>query len=190
MVTDGGGFTLVWTFTFTKYDIQTGANDITPRPSWKLNKFMHYLDIQDVIVPVSNKPPTSEDQLGALKFKYWKLIGGNAFIVKSNFFNWISCNETTGSIVEEGVSGSIKCNVIKYLSTELPQCSTVTPTSLNWFENKGSICGMYLMRYNLAYMMFEVNSLSCWPIWDACGEGSKARLLKDIRSPRANVYIR
>ena len=55
--TDGGGWTLVYSYTFTAYSsFWTGRNAITPRPSWSAS---------DANVRVSKTVPLSERQYAA-----------------------------------------------------------------------------------------------------------------------------
>ncbi|CAH1788245.1 unnamed protein product [Owenia fusiformis] len=186
MVTYGGGFTLVWTFTFTNYSyFSTCQNAVTPRPNWNLTKFMSPREISNIKVPVSRTPPESEEQLGALDFKYWKLIGHKCFIVKSNIINWILCKYYRGSFVEEGEDGRISCRVIKVVSTDHLQCKDVRPGEVRWHH-----CGLDLQVDGYDYLQFDVNSELCIPTWDPCGQGQETRYVKDVDFPHGNVYIR
>ncbi|CAH1782011.1 unnamed protein product, partial [Owenia fusiformis] len=186
MVTDGGGFTLVWTFTLTDYNnFASKGNDVTPRPNWDINIFMSPIYTPFVKVPVSTTPPESEDDLGALNFKYWKQIGNADFVVKSNLANWIACTGK-GSILEEDKEGPITCKVVKFISTEHPECKDDTPTYVNW----SPICGLILQRDGKDYINFDIASSACIPKFDPCAEGSGKRYVKNVDIPRGNVYIR
>ncbi|KXJ13266.1 Fibrinogen-like protein A [Exaiptasia diaphana] len=67
MVTDGGGWTLVYSYTFTNYgNFKATSNAVTPQPNWPSKGN----------VPVSTTPPLSETDYAALEFELWKNIGG------------------------------------------------------------------------------------------------------------------
>ena len=73
MDTDGGGWTLVWSYTFTAYlSFQAGTNAITPRPNWTT---------QEADVPVSTQVPLTDEDYGSLDFQQWKAIG-EEFLMK------------------------------------------------------------------------------------------------------------
>ena len=60
MDTDGGGWTLVWSYTFTDYEnVANKSNALTPRPDWPANS--------DVAVLVSTTPPSHETDYNAVK---------------------------------------------------------------------------------------------------------------------------
>ena len=110
--TDGGGWTLVWSYTFTTYSsFNTGANEVTPRSS--------------ATTRVSTTAPLSETHYEAMNFDLWRTIG-NQTLIKSNINNWIACKEGTGSIVREKAR-SVSCKLVKQVSQ---QCAGVEPTSL------------------------------------------------------------
>ncbi|CAH1785439.1 unnamed protein product [Owenia fusiformis] len=141
-----------------------------------------------VKVPVSTSPPDSEEQLGALGFNYWKLMGDNECMVKSNIINWISCSQAGGSIMEEDKDGPIRCKVIKVISTDFPECKDVTPTEVHWHE----WCGPDLQIDGTDYLQFDANSVGCNPTctWDPCGQGQETRYVKGVDFPHGNVYVR
>ncbi|KAJ7355095.1 hypothetical protein OS493_027884 [Desmophyllum pertusum] len=61
METDGGGWTLVWSYTFTNYNNFTdNSNAITPRPNWRVKPV--------VDVPISTTPPLNETDYNAMDF--------------------------------------------------------------------------------------------------------------------------
>jgi len=104
--TDGGGWTLVWSYTFTAYStFHTRPNAVTPRPTWTPNKGN---------TRVSTTAPLSETHYEAMNFDLWRTIG-NQTLIKSNINNWIVCREDTGSIVREK-AGSMKCKLVKQVS--------------------------------------------------------------------------
>ena len=74
METHGGGWTLVYSYTFTNYSsFNSGSNAVTPRPNWPAS----YAN-----VPISTTPPLSESSRGAVDWNLWKYIG-KEFMVKS-----------------------------------------------------------------------------------------------------------
>ncbi|CAH1798878.1 unnamed protein product, partial [Owenia fusiformis] len=187
MTTEEGGWMLVWRFTFTNYDDFAALNNsITPRPSWNLDAFMSEEGIADVKVPVSKTPPRSEEQLGALEFKYWKQIG-KSFIIKSNIINWIMCEEDEGGITTEFKDGEIKCKVIKVINTDATNCTTVAPNSAWW-----SICGLNLRtgRRNSNYIKFDIRDTICSAQWDPCGKGPRNGHVRNVPFPHGSIFIR
>ena len=79
--TDGGGWTLVWSYTFTAYSsFMNEANAVTPRPSWTSS---------EAYIPVSTTVPLSETDYEATNFSLWSTIG-KEFLIKSNINNWIA----------------------------------------------------------------------------------------------------
>ncbi|CAH3189247.1 unnamed protein product [Porites evermanni] len=85
MDTDGGGWTLVWSYAFTDYEnFKSKANAVSPSPKWP--------DISaDIDVPISITPPMHEHDFNALDFSLWKQLGQEIF-VKSNVNNWLVCS--------------------------------------------------------------------------------------------------
>lgn len=65
----GGGWTLVYSYTFTKYsDFGAAGNAVTPRPTWPM---FHSFGAS----PASTTPPLSETNYNAMDFNLWKTIG-------------------------------------------------------------------------------------------------------------------
>jgi len=115
--TDGGGWTLVWSYTFTAYSSFTSsANAVTPRPSWSAS---------EANTRVSTMVPLSETDYEAMNFTLWRTIG-KEFLIKCNIHNWITCKEGNGSLVQ-WKSGSITCKLVKQVSK---QCAGVVPKLL------------------------------------------------------------
>lgn len=113
MDTDGGGWTLVWSYTFTNYErLGTGANAVTPRPEWPAGS--------NVNVPISTTPPSHETDYNAVKFSLWKQLG-REFLVKSNVNNWVICSPYTGSLVE-WQQGNIICKIVKHVTSTCSRC--------------------------------------------------------------------
>ena len=107
METDGGGWTLVWAYTFTYFSsFSSYSNYITPWPAMPNRAY--------ATVPVSTTPPQNTTDFNALNFTLWKDIGSN-FTVTSNINHWISCSPGTGSLVAFK-GGSIKCHNVRNVS--------------------------------------------------------------------------
>ena len=163
--TDGGGWTLVWSYTFTAYSSFTSnANAVTPRPAWTAS---------GANTRVSTTVPLSETHYEAMNFALWRTIGKET-LIKSNINNWITCSEGTGSIVRQK-AGSISCKLVKRISK---QCSEV-PKSLSNYS-----CGPAL---NLYY--FDGCTSVNWPTHDSCGK-NQANQLKGVVNPHGNIFIR
>lgn len=91
METDGGGWTLAWSYTFKNYSHFTDvSNAVTPRPNWLVE--------QDADVGNSTTPPLHETDHNAINFSLWKQLGSQV-LVKSNINNWLVCHPKSGSLV-------------------------------------------------------------------------------------------
>ena len=104
METDGGGWTLVWSYSFTNYShFNSKSNAITPRPNWPVRP--------EVDVPISTTPPLNETDYNAMNFSLWKQLGRQV-LIKSNINNWLVCHPGDGSLVDWQV-GDVNCTMIK-----------------------------------------------------------------------------
>ena len=168
--TDGGGWTLVYSYTFTAYSsFASGSNAVTPRPSWAA---------RGANVRVSRTVPLSETHYEAMNFALWRTIGKET-LIKSNVNNWIACKEGTGSIVQEK-KGSITCKLVKQVSK---QCAGVVPNSYSPHSY-----GPYL-NSNSHYYYFDANTRGNWPTHDPCGK-NQANQLKGVTNPHGNIFVR
>ena len=168
--TDGGGWTLVWSYTFTAYSsFRSGANAVTPRPSWSAS---------GANTPVSTTVPLSETDYEAMNFSLWRTIG-KEFLIKSNINNWIACKEGTGSLVEQK-AGSITCKLVKQLST---LCAGVVPNLLQP-HFKGPA-----LRATSFYYFFDGSTADYYPTHDPCG-GDLANHLRGVVNPHGNIFVR
>ena len=168
--TDGGGWTLVWSYTFTAYSsFQSSANAVAPRPTWKAS---------NADTRVSTTVAMSETHYEAMEFALWRTIG-NQTLIKSNINNWIACKEGTGSIVRQK-GGSVICKLVKQVSQ---QCAGVVPNSLA-FDSSGA----YLSSSSL-YYYFDSNTGGGWPTHDPCGK-NQANQLKGVANPHGSVFVR
>lgn len=201
--TDGGGWTLVWTYTFTDpTNFESFNNAITPLPSWNGGR--------NCDSPVSRTPPRDESSTGAMEFNLWSSIG-STFLIKSNIINWMSCSSLRGSFVE-GISGSINCRLI---AKTTQNCQKNMPNMIK-FPRQGPMCGPIIfrkprfpgtpqgpgmrpthgrppkpprIRCENKFIEFNGSSNRNWPVHDACGTCSSNHL-KGVANPRVNVYIR
>ncbi|XP_078343474.1 uncharacterized protein LOC144629147 isoform X2 [Oculina patagonica] len=168
--TDGGGWTLVWSYTFTAYSsFQSNANAVTPRPTWTASS---------ANTRVSTTVPLSETHYEAMNFTLWHTIG-KEFLIKSNINNWIACKEGTGSIVQQK-AGSITCKLVKQVSK---QCAGVVPSSLT-LHSYGPV-----IRASSNYYYFDGNTGDNWPTHDPCGK-NQPNQLKGVANPHGNIFVR
>lgn len=168
--TDGGGWTLVYSYTFTAYSsFWTGRNAVTPRPSWSA---------RDANVRVSTTVPLRETQYEAMKFALWRSIG-KEFLIKSNINNWIACKEDKGSLVQQK-KGSIQCKQVKQVSK---QCAGTVPKSL-WIGSRGAG-----LDARSAYYYFDGDTRINSPTHDPCGT-NRPNQLKNVPNPHGNIFVR
>ena len=168
--TDGGGWTLVYSYTFTDYsNFNSGSNAVTPRPSWEAS---------GANVRVSTTVPLGETHYEAMNFALWRTIGKET-LIKSNINNWITCKEGTGSIVQKK-EGSVTCKLVKQVSN---QCAGVLPRSLTTDSY-----GQYLSS-STVYYYFDGSTSGHWPTHDPCGKNQENHL-KSVANPHGNIFIR
>ncbi|XP_031556827.1 uncharacterized protein LOC116293526 [Actinia tenebrosa] len=176
MTTDGGGWTLVYSYTFTQYSKFTSAsNAVTPAPYWPVNWLS-----SSYWVPRSMTTPLSESSRSAMGFALWKKIG-NEFLLKPNITNWVSCVEGTGSLVN-WVSGSLTCRVVKAIT------STCTNVAAEYIRVSNS--GLCLQLNGKFYVCLEGSIRSVWPVHDPCGTSNAGNHLQNIPNPGGALYIR
>ena len=170
MQTHGGGWTLVYSYTFTNYSsFDSDSNAVTPRPNWPTPK---------ANVQVSTTPPLSESSLGALDWNVWKDVG-QEFMVKSTINHWIVCQQNNGSIVTKK-DGSISCENIKNVATT---CGGVAPHGIRWWSRALALFA------SSSYYMFDGSQDRQWPVHDPCGE-RQANHRKGVSKPGGQIYIR
>ena len=171
MDTDGGGWTLVWSYGFTYYSSFTSSsNAITPSPNWPSYYYRR--------VPVSTTPPLVEYGRGALDFNKWRKIG-KEFMVKSNVNDWIVCKPGTGSFVDFS-SGSVNCRNIRYVGGG---CSGRIPNRFHYDSY-----GPGLQRRGNWFYFFETSTDSYYPYHDPCGSSSSNHVAAS--NPGGNIFIR
>ncbi|XP_046856258.1 uncharacterized protein LOC124449380 isoform X2 [Xenia sp. Carnegie-2017] len=171
METQGGGWTLVYSYTFTHYQgFGLTRNAVTPRPNWPAI---------GATVPVSTTPPLNESLNGAVDWNLWREIG-NEFMVTSNINDWIVCQPKTGSLVTKK-DGDISCQNIKNVAQA---CKNKSPSSIIWYSVGPGL------KSDSVYYLFEGSiNPGWWPTHDPCGKAQKNQK-KDVHNPRGNIYIR
>ena len=171
MKTHGGGWTLVYSYTFTNYNnFSSGSNAVTPRPNWPAS---------DADVPISTTPPLNESSLGAVNWTLWKNIG-EEFMVKCNINNWIVCQPDSGSIVEK--KGTlISCQNIKKVTTA---CKDGAPNRVRWDD-----VGVRIDLGWKSYYFFEGNTTDNWPVHDPCAKNGEKHK-KGVSNPGGQIYLR
>lgn len=184
--TDGGGWTLVYSYTFTNYrNFRAASNAVTPRPNWYA---------PGANVPVSTAAPVSETDYNAMEFSLWKTLG-REFMIKSNINDWIvcTCTESSGSLVDMR-EGYLQCRNIKNVAS---RCEGLVPDRLIEFtagNPNGKTVGPDLIRSssntNLKeYYYFDGNTGTNWPTHDPCGTNNLNQLT-NVDNPHGNIYIR
>lgn len=174
MDTDGGGWTLVWSYTFTNYSHFTDqSNAITPRPNWPAT--------EGVDVPISTTTPLGESDHNAMDFSRWKQLGSE-ILIKSNIDNWWACFSSGGSLVD-WQQGNAFCGVVRNVTGtclyEGSRMLTVAPSE---------ICGPKFISENTFYH-FDGCTKALWPIHDPCGS-SQENNLKNVITPRGSIFVR
>ena len=170
METRGGGWTLVYSYSFTNYNsFGSGSNAVTPSPNWPI-AYVH--------VPISTTPPLSGSSLGAIDWKVWKDIG-KEFMVKSNINDWIVCQPDGGSIVTKK-SGGIICQNVKNVATA---CSGVVPYRVLWYGR--GVC----LSTSVYYYFFKTATDRNWPTHDPCGKMGQNHK-KGVINPGGQIYLR
>ena len=170
METHGGGWTLVYSYTFTNYSsFNSTSNAVTPRPNWPASS---------ANVSISTTPPLSESSLGAVDWSVWEDIGKD-FMVKSNINDWIICQPSGGSIVTHK-EGSISCQNIKNVATA---CSDVVPYIMYWYYRGPSL------HASSKYYYFDGDTRYYWPTHDPCGKNQQNHK-KGVGNPGGQIYLR
>ena len=170
MKTHGGGWTLVYSYTFTNYKgFAFASNAVTPRPNWPASS---------ANVPISTTPPLSESSHGAVEWNVWKDIG-KEFMIKSNINDWIVCKPNGGSIVTEK-KGRLSCENIKNVATS---CSGVVPKHIIWRPFGPCLYKKY------HYYCFDGDRSRTWPVHDPCSRDSKSHN-KRVSNPGGQIYLR
>ncbi|XP_068696196.1 uncharacterized protein [Montipora foliosa] len=179
METDGGGWTLVWSYKFTEYDRFTiASNAINPRPNWSITSAVN--------VPNSTTPPLSERDYNALNFSHWKQLGKEV-LIKSNINNWLVCHPGTGSLVD-WQDGNVSCQIIKQVTDTCR--GTQAPSQFTRSQGYGPIFHTTgTGPFSTTYYYFDGNTENHWPTHDPCGRNSPHQI-KNVNDPHGNIYVR
>ena len=142
MDTYGGGWTLVWSYTFTNYSHFTDeSNAVTPRPNWPTSR--------EVDVPISTTPPLNETDYNAMDFSLWKQLGSE-ILIKSNIDNWWACSSLEGGSLVYWRQGRSFCSVVGNVTGtclyENPRMLTVEP---------GETCGPKFIETGGTFYHFD-----------------------------------
>ena len=172
METHGGGWTLVYSYTFTNYNnFRSSVNAITPRPNWPASS---------ANVPVSTSPPLSGSSHGAVDWNIWKNIG-QEFMIKSNINDWIVCQPNGGSLVTKTTGWhSVSCQNIKNVATA---CSGVVPYKIYWYSYGPALFASSFFYY------FDGDTSENWPTHDPCGTNSPNHK-KGVSNPGGQIFLR
>ena len=176
METDGGGWTLVWSYSFTNYGhFNHKSNAITPRPNWPVSP--------RVDVPVSTTSPLNETDYNAMNFSLWKQLG-RQFLIKSNINNWLVCHPGGGSLVD-WQGGGVNCTMIKQVPDD--PSNTLVPSRFvpNSYGPLFTVSG----SWNTVYYYFDGSTKDRWPIHDPSGTSSPNQM-KNVVNPHGNIFIR
>ena len=181
MDTNGGGWTLVWSYTFTDYEFfMAGTNAVTPRPNWPVR---HRNE-----VPISTTPPMSETDYNAMDFSLWKQLGRQV-LIKSNVNNWLICSPVTGSLVD-WQEGSVSCQIVKRVTDKCLEASA--PSSVSPDERLR--CGPLFLSTSFwvdGYYYFDGCTRKDWPIHDPCGiTSAQWTYLQNVANPHGNIFVR
>lgn len=170
METEGGGWTLVWSYEFTRFDtFGSVANAVTPIPNWPVG---------GADVTVSTEAPTGPTSVGAVPFADWKWLGREMF-ARSEQNNDIICQHATGSLADF-VSGGIQCRAV---GTPLPGCVPALPRNITV-----GVTGPRLDA-TLAVWSWDGSTTRDVPVHDPCGQ-SRAVSQPDAAWRGGALYLR
>ncbi|XP_068714402.1 uncharacterized protein [Montipora foliosa] len=178
MDTDGGGWTLVWSYTFTQYQsFISPSNAVTPRPNWPTNA-SHKVDVE-----VSTSPPINEEDYNALTFSLWKQFGREV-LLKGNIISWYICFPGDGSFVD-WKDGSITCKVVEHIFED--RCEEVElPVKFARAEN---FCGPRIRGSSLNFY-FDGCKNDDHPNHNPCTVPEKLSPPTDVKNPHGNILVR
>ncbi|XP_028402406.1 uncharacterized protein LOC114525346 [Dendronephthya gigantea] len=166
----GGGWTLVYSYTFTNYaNFYSSTNAVKPRPSWRA---------PGADVETSTTPPL-KDTFGAIAYRLWRMMGKNV-LIKSNINDWYECEDSNGSVVLE-VNGPISCKHVREIAGSCS--SNAVPTYIYW-ENIGP-----MMRGSTTVYRFDGSTSKGYPTHNSCTNGIKNEK-RNVTNPYGQILIR
>ena len=159
METDGGGWTLVWSYSFTNYShFNSKSNAITPRPNWPVRP--------EVDVPISTTPPLNETDYNAINFSIWKQLGRQV-LIKSNINNWLVCHLGNGSLVD-WQEGDVNCTIINHV---IDPSHEVVPSKFSPDRQNRYGPLFYVSEHSRSfYYYFDGYTGNNWPTHDPLGK--------------------
>jgi hypothetical protein len=176
--TAGGGWTLVWVYSFTNYgNFMTGSNAVTPQPTWGGPSGAG-------TTPMSTTTPTSRTGTGALDFAKWASLGDEV-MATSDINHWVKCQPGTGSVVTK-TDGSLTCQMVKTVPNV---CLTTVPSW--WGTNSAAGPGFFRTSdaYSTYYFYEGYTGTATWPTHDPCGT-NQTNELDGVTNPRGQLWIR
>ena len=178
MDTDGGGWTLVWSYKFTRYQpFNSSQNAVTPRPNWPTKN-------AKVDVPISTSPPLHEEDYNAFSFSLWKQFG-QEILLKSNIMTWFICSPDVGNFVE-WKDGRISCKAVKRISKV--QCVNDSPP--NDFKRAEHSCGPKIKAYGVRNFYFDGCKTDDSPSHNPCRLPDKILPPSNVNNPHGNILVR
>ena len=170
METDGGGWTLVWSYGFTNYSFfNDESNAVIPMPN---------LDLSLCDVPMSKKPPLKEYGKGAIEVRAWAQFG-TEFLIKSNINHWIACKPGNGSLVSR-IDGTLDCRNIKNVGTK---CLGNAPNRMRKVAS-----GIEIFGDKLFYFL-DCSTVVRQCVHDPCGSG-RPNHVRGVTDPGGDLFIR
>lgn len=179
MTTAGGGWTLVWVYTFADYrNFTAGTNAVTPRPTWGIPGG------NTGVTPTSTTVPLAPDTTGALDFTRWRELGEHV-LVTSNVNQWVQCAPNGGSVATK-TEGAMTCSMVKVVASA---CTNVVPDHFLTSDPAGP--GLYAGTDLLSTFYFweGYTITGNWPTHDPCGANG-ANQVNNVTNPRGRVYLR
>ena len=177
---DGGGWTLVWAYNFTKFEYFTSIqNAVSPWPA------IPNQDPPDVWI--STTLPSHPHDYNALDYIQWKEIGED-FLSTSDINHWFSCTPGSGSLVYN-TNGRINCRNVKNVST---LCLGNAPSSM-YFSSKAYVSFTASQPpYTGVGIFLALEGVKNWasPRGDPCSSGFAPALPNVTGPPHGNMYIR
>ena len=171
MLTDGGGWTLVYSYGFTLPDsFNNSANAVTPLADWTVSEPTHG--------DVSTDIPITENHSGALSYPLWRAFG-ETILVKSNLNHWLKCTPRGGSFTMN-TAGFMHCIHVHYVGNV---CVGVLAPATFRFQ----ACGPSIAFSRLTYY-WDGCTHRHYPTHDVCGNNSAGNFPDYVGEPAGWEY--